>query len=108
MVESREREEIKAGLKRKFDQWPEIRSYLVTAHQAAAVEPAIQPTLDQWFDDAIGNMQEGLDRAGRFDPSTRRIRCSLAFGELEFFSRRWFRLGWVIDRDAALELMTDS
>lgn len=78
------------------------------AHQAAAAEADIQATVDQWFDTAIDDMQKGLDDAGRFDPASRRIRCALAFGELEFFSRRWMRLGWVVDRDTSLELMTDS
>lgn len=108
VVESGDRTHIRTWLARKFDQWADIRPYVLVAHQAAAAEPDIQATVDQWFDDAIGNMQRGLDAAGRFEPSSRRIRCSLAFGELEFFSRRWFRLGWAVDRDASLELMTDS
>jgi hypothetical protein len=53
-------------------------------------------------------MQAGLDRAGRFEPSSRRVRCSLAFGDLEFFSRRWIRLGWTVDRDISLDLMVGT
>jgi AcrR family transcriptional regulator len=108
VVQSGDREHIRTWLDRKFDQWAEISPYVTVAHQAAAAEADIQSTVDQWFDDAIDNMQKGLDAAGRFEPSTRRIRCSLAFGELEFFSRRWMRLGWTVDREASLELMTDS
>lgn len=108
VVRSGDREHIRTWLGRKFDQWDAIRPYVTVAHQAAAAEADIQATVDQWFDTAIDDMQKGLDDAGRFDPSSRRIRCVLAFGELEFFSRRWMRLGWVVDRDTSLELMTDS
>lgn len=108
VVESGDRGQIRVWLERKFDQWVEIRPYVTAAHQAAASEPEIQAGLDQWFDGAIDDMQAGLDRAGRFEPSSRRVRCSLAFGELEFFSRRWMRLGWTVDRNVSLDLMVDT
>ncbi|WP_427005361.1 TetR/AcrR family transcriptional regulator [Pseudarthrobacter sp. H2] len=108
VVESGDRGQIRAWLERKFAQWAEIRPYVTAAHQAAASEPEIQAALDEWFDGAIDEMQAGLDRAGRFEPSSRRVRCSLAFGDLEFFSRRWMRLGWTVDRDISLELMVDT
>ena len=108
VVESGDRELIRVWLARKFDQWAEIRPYVVAAHQAAASEPDIQAALDQWFDSAIDDMQAGLDRSGRFDPTSRRVRCALAFGELEFFSRRWMRLGWTVDRDVSLDLMVEN
>ena len=54
-------------------------------------------------------MQHGLDDAGRFDPATRLIRCSLAFGELEYLSLRWMQRGWsVVDRETALGVLADS
>ncbi|WP_243177577.1 TetR/AcrR family transcriptional regulator [Arthrobacter humicola] len=108
VVESGDRELIRVWLARKFDQWADIRPYVVAAHQAAASEPDIQAALDQWFDTAIDDMQAGLDSAGRFDPASRRVRCALAFGELEFFSRRWMRLGWTVDRDTSLDLMVEN
>ncbi|MGO4188772.1 TetR/AcrR family transcriptional regulator [Pseudarthrobacter sp. TAF60_1] len=108
VVESGDRAQIKLWLSRKFDQWADIRPYVTAAHQAAASEPEIQAALDGWFDDAIDNMQAGLDLAGRFEESSRRVRCALAFGELEFFSRRWMRLGWTVDRETSLDLMVDN
>jgi hypothetical protein len=65
-------------------------------------------SVTQWFESAIGDIQAGLDRAGRCDASSRRVRAVLAFGQPEFFSRRWFRVGWDDDRDATVELLTDS
>ena len=108
VVRSGDREQIRTWLGRKFDQWAEIRPYVVAAHQAAASEPDIQATLDEWFEAAISDIVDGLNRAERFDPASRRIRGALAFGQLEFYSRRWFRFGWTVDRDLSLELMVDS
>lgn len=108
VVASNDRKQIKIFLGHKFDQWAEIKPYIQAAHQAAATEPDIQATIDAWFDHAIGDMEKGLNQAKRFEPGTRRIRCALAFGELEFISRRWMRLGWTVDREVALDTMTDS
>ncbi|MFF5793737.1 TetR/AcrR family transcriptional regulator [Paeniglutamicibacter sp. NPDC012692] len=108
VVASGDRAVLKTWLGRKFDQWPDIKDHITVSHQAAAVEPDIQDSIDSWFDDAIGNMKAGLDLAGRFDEGSRRVRCTIAFGELEFFSVRWMRHGWFVDREIALETMTDS
>lgn len=108
VIASNDRALVRQFLARKFNQWPDIKPYITAAHQAAAFEPDIQVTIDQWFDNAIDNLEQGLDRANRFDPKTRRVRCAIAFGELEFISRRWMRLGWVVDRDAALDTMVNS
>lgn len=108
VVASNDRNLIKIYLGHKFDQWADIKPYITAAHQAAAVEPDIQTTIDQWFDHAIDDLEAGLNKANRFDPESRRIRCALAFGQLEFLSRRWMRLGWTVNRDLALETMVDS
>jgi AcrR family transcriptional regulator len=108
VVASNDPKLIREFLGHKFDQWPDIKPYILATHQAAAIEPDIQTTIDQWFDHAIDDMARGLDQAGRFDKGTRRVRCALAFGELEFLSRRWMRLGWMVDRDTALDTMVDS
>lgn len=108
VVRSGDREQIRTWLDRKFDQWAVIRPYVMAANQAAASEPDIQASLDQWFESVIGDIVDGLNSAERFDPATRRIRGALAFGQLEFYSRRWFQSGWVDDRNATLDVMLDS
>lgn len=108
VIASNERELVKVFLGHKFDQWADIKPFITAAHQAAAVEPDIQTTIDQWFDGAIDDIEAGLNKANRFAPETRRVRCALAFGQLEFLSRRWMRLGWTVDRDIALDTMVDS
>jgi AcrR family transcriptional regulator len=108
MVESNDPAIIRKFLDLKFTQWPEIKPYMMISLQAAAAEPEIQDAMDAWHDRAIGAMAEGLERAGRFEPASRRIRCSLAFGQLIYTSQRWFRLGWSTDRETLLEQMTTS
>lgn len=108
VIASNDRELIRVFLGHKFDQWADIKPYITATHQAAAVEPDIQTTIDQWFDHAIDDIEAGLNKTNRFAPETRRVRCALAFGELEFLSRRWMRLGWTVDREVALETMVDS
>lgn len=53
-------------------------------------------------------MTAGLDRAKRFPPDRRQVRCVLAFGQLEYLSRRYFSVGWRIPREVCLDELTDS
>jgi hypothetical protein len=108
VVRSGERHLIEAWLNRKFDQWVEIRPYLIAGYQAAPTDPAVASSMEQWFEETTTAMQRGLDSAGRFDPSERRIRCVLAFGQFEYLARRWLQAGWLIDRAICLETITDS
>jgi AcrR family transcriptional regulator len=108
VVESGDRERIHTWLATKIDQWPVIRPYVTAAHEAAASDAEIQEAIDVWFESAIGDIHRGLDEAGRFEPSSRRVRGTLAFGQLEFASRRWMRHGWDVGRDETLDLLTDS
>lgn len=108
VVASGERAQIRAWLGRRIDQWPEIQPYITAAHEGAASDAEVQEAIDHWFESAIGDIHEGLDRADRFAPSSRRVRGTLAFGQLEFASRRWMRHGWDVDRDETLNLLTES
>ena len=53
-------------------------------------------------------MIAGLDQANRFPQDRRRVRCVLAFGQLEYLSRRYFAVGWRTPRNIVLEELTDS
>jgi len=108
VIESGDRAKIGAWLARKFDQFPVIQPYVQAANDAAASERDIALAVRQWFEMAIGEIKLGLDRAGRFDPATRHIRSVLAFGQLEFLSRRWMHFGWDHGRPTALLQITDS
>jgi AcrR family transcriptional regulator len=107
VVASGSRELIRAWLDRKFSQWDEIKPYLTASYQAIH-EPAVVEQTERWFESAVGDMTAGLDRAKRFEKKVRRIRCVLAFGQLEYLSRRYFAVGWTIPRDVCLDELTDS
>ncbi|MGW0173292.1 TetR/AcrR family transcriptional regulator [Rhodococcus sp. NPDC003322] len=107
LVASGSRSEIRAWLDRKFSQWDEIKPYLTASYQAFT-EPAVAAKTEQWFEDAVGEMIEGLNRADRVAPDRRRIRCVLAFGQLEHLSRRYFSVGWRTPREICLDEITES
>ncbi|MGX7728813.1 TetR/AcrR family transcriptional regulator [Rhodococcus sp. 2H158] len=107
VVASGSRDRIQEWLDRKFSQWDEIKPYLTASYQAAH-EPDVAARTEQWFEDAVGQMTEGLDRANRFPPDRRRIRCVLAFGQLEYLSRRYFSVGWRTPREVCLDELTGS
>lgn len=109
VVSSGDRRLVRAFIETKADQWPVTRPYVLAANQAAAVEPDIAAIRERWYDATISEMKRGLDDADRFEPAARRIRCSLAFGELEYLSVRWMLRGWsVVDRTTALDVLVDS
>jgi AcrR family transcriptional regulator len=108
VIESGNREAIRDWITRKVNQWEQIRQYVMAAHQAAALEDEIQAATQRWFESAIGAIDAGLTLANRFEPASRHIRGVLAFGQLEFFSRRWMHFGWDLDRDETIRLLTDA
>lgn len=108
VVERGERHLIEAWLNRKFDQWVDAKPYLLAAYQAAPTDFEVDEALQNWFEETTSAMERGLERAGRFDPPSRRIRCLLAFGEFEFLARRWLRVGWRVERVVAHRVITDS
>lgn len=107
VVASGSRALIRQWLDRKLTQWDEIEPYMTASYQAAH-EPDVATTTEQWFEGAVADMTAGLDRADRLDPDRRRIRCVLAFGQLEHMSRRYFSVGWRTPREICLDELTDS
>lgn len=107
VVASGSRYLVQAWLDRKFSQWDQIKPYLTASFQAYN-EPDVVAQTERWFEDAVGEMVAGLDKAGRFPADRRRIRCVLAFGQLEHLSRRYFSVGWRVPREVCLEELTDS
>lgn len=107
VVRSGSRELVRRWLDHRMGQWEEIKPYLVASYQAYNEDAVVQQT-EKWFEDVIGRMTAGLDAAGRFPAKERRIRCILAFGQLEYLSRRYFSGGWSVPRKLCLEQLTDS
>lgn len=88
--------------------WDAIRPYTKAAFEAATVDTEIRVLVDGWFDEAIGDVEEGLDRAGRFAPDTRRVRAVLAMTQLDYLARTWTPGRWNAGIDGLLEVLTTS
>jgi len=106
VVASGSRALIQNWLDRKFSQWDTIKPYLLTSYQAMN-EPDVVAQTEGWLEGAVAQMTAGLDAADRFPPDRRRIRCVLAFGQLEYLSRRYFAVGWRTPREVILQELTD-
>jgi AcrR family transcriptional regulator len=107
VIESGSRALIRAWLDRKMHQWVEVRPYLVASIEAVH-EPVVAARTEEWFANIVDQMKMGLDRADRHAPDRRRIRCVLAFGQVEFVARRYYSVGWVVPREICLDELTDS
>ncbi len=108
VVEDGSRERIRAWLASTSQRWDEIRPYTTTAFEAAAVDPAIRALLDEWLNEAIGDIKEGLDRAGRFPAGTRHFRSVIAITELDYVARHWTPGTWGVGHDEMLDVLTES
>jgi AcrR family transcriptional regulator len=102
------RASIAAWLASSAGRWPIIRPYLNAAFEAAAIDLEIRILLDAWYDESIGDLQDGLEGAARFDPDTRRIRSMLAWAQLDYVARRWMKTGDDADQNRTLEVLTES
>lgn len=99
--------QIRAWLDSRVDQWDTIKPYLLVSYEASH-EPDVAAQTESWFEDVVGQMTRGLEHAGRFTKDVRRVRSVLAFGELEYLSRRYFAGSWVVDRDTIMTELTRS
>ena len=99
---------IGAWLRDTASNWDAIRPFTKAAFEAAAIDPEIRALLEEWQDEAIGDIEEGLDQAGRFAPESRRLRGVLAITQLDHLARNWTPGKWSADRDSMLEILTTS
>lgn len=108
VVEDGSLERIRAWLAEISQRWDAIRPYTTTAYEAAFIDPEIREVFDGWLNEAIGDVQEGLDRAGRFPPGTRRFRSVIAITELDHVARNWKPGTWGADREEMLDVLAES
>ena len=102
------RERIRAWLATTSERWDVIRPYTTTATEAAAVDPAIRALLDEWLNETIGDIKDGLDRADRFPAATRHFRGVIAMTELDHVARNWTPGTWGVGHDEMLDVLTES
>ncbi|NKZ02317.1 TetR/AcrR family transcriptional regulator [Actinomadura latina] len=108
VVEDGSLERIRAWLAATSERWDTIRPYTTTAFEAAAGDPEIRALLDTWLNEAMSDIEDGLDRAGRFPAGTRRFRSVIAITELDHVARHWTGGRWGVERDAMLDVLAES
>jgi AcrR family transcriptional regulator len=99
---------IGGWLRKQSARWPIIRPYILSATVAAAVEPEIRELVDEWSEEVVGDIKDGLDLADRFDPATRHFRGVLAFEMLDRANMHWIRHQWNINRDPAIDVLVEA
>lgn len=102
------RESIAAWLRRTAENWPAIHPIIRIGRDAAAVDPELTDLVEQWMEEAISDIEDGLTEAGRFEPYQRRFRGVLAMAQLDFVAQNWGRADWKLDRDQMLEELAES
>lgn len=102
------REAIGGWLRETAERWPTIRPILRIGHDAAVIDPELSHLVDRWLEEAISDVQDGLEQAGRFQPHQRRFRGVLAMAELDFVAQHWGDADWHLTKEQMLEELTDS
>lgn len=101
-------EAIGEWLRKQAARWEAIRPYISASFVAAAVEPEIRELVDAWAEEVASDIQDGLDAADRFEPSTRHFRGVLAFEMLDRTNHHWIRHRWDIDTAPGLEVLIEA
>ena len=96
-------EAILAWLRRTADNWPVIRPIIRIGRDAAVIDPELTDLVERWLEEAIGDIEDGLTAAGRFEPHQRRFRGVLAMAQLDFVAQNWDRVDWKLTRDQMLD-----
>jgi AcrR family transcriptional regulator len=101
-------EALGGWLRTQSARWPVIRPYILSADVAASVEPEIRELVDEWSEEVVGDILDGLNLANRFDPATRHFRGVLAFEMLDRSNLHWIRHQWDLETDPALDVLAEA
>jgi AcrR family transcriptional regulator len=102
------RERIGGWLSETSTHWPVVEPILRAAREAAVIDRELSTLVDRWLEEAIGDIAEGLEEAGRFEPSSRHYRGVLAMTQFDFTAAHWPAPEWGIEREQMLALLADS
>lgn len=97
---------ISVWLDAAFDFWETVRYSAMAQEEAAAIEPEVRRARAESFDRGVGAIMRGLADAGRGDDTTRRVLAVLIYSQLQNVFHRWMRVGWDVDRQEMLHVMT--
>ncbi|WP_016910163.1 TetR/AcrR family transcriptional regulator [Streptomyces xiaopingdaonensis] len=101
-------EAIMAWLRQTADSWPAIRPIIRIGRHAAAVDPELADLVEQWLEEAIGDIEDGLTMAGRFEPHQRHFRGVLAMAQLDYVAQHWDGADWKLTREQMLDELGSS
>jgi AcrR family transcriptional regulator len=102
------REAIDAWMRRTAESWPEIKPIIRLGREAAVIEPDLTDLVERWMEEAVGDVEDGLTQAGRFESHQRHFRGVLALAQLDFVAQHWGDTDWKLDREQMLEELVDS
>lgn len=101
-------EAIEVWLRHTAELWPTVRPIIRIGRDAAAVEPELRDLVARWMEEAISDIEDGLDRAGRFKPHQRHFRGVLAMAQLDYVAQNWEEADWKLDREQMLAELAES
>lgn len=101
-------EAITAWLRQTADNWPAIRPIIRIGRDAAVIEPELEDLVERWLEEAVSDIEDGLEQAGRFEPHQRHFRGVLAMAELDYVAQHWDGADWKITREQMLEELAAS
>lgn len=96
-------EAIMAWLRRTAENWPVIRPIIRIGRDAAVIDPELTDLVEQWLEEAVSDIEDGLTEAERFEPHQRRFRGVLAMAQLDYVAQNWERTDWKLTRDQMLD-----
>lgn len=102
------REALHAWFTTTAERWPSVRPIIRIGRDAAAVEPDLRDLVDRWLEEAISDIEDGLTRAGRFEPHQRHFRGVLAMAQLDYVAQHWGGTDWGLTREQMLDELTQA
>jgi AcrR family transcriptional regulator len=106
-VATHRRDELRTWLAKAFEFWERAASVARAEEEAASLHPDVQAGRSRSFEHGVAAVARGLELAGVSDKAGRDARAILAYSQLQNLFHRWLRVGWDVDRDQILEVMTD-
>jgi AcrR family transcriptional regulator len=107
VVRAGDRESVRAWLDAAFDFWDVVGPYAIAEEEAASLDADTRRTRSSQFTAGVAAIVRGLVARDGGNEDECRVRAVLAYAQLQSVFHRWMRVGWDIDRNDALEVMTD-